>query len=857
MNLYQRFNTAVCVAVFLAIIAYCAAEQTAAMGLVAIPATFAGWYSMRATGRQSRRKGKEQGGGGGGGALMLPKGMVNLLVLLAVVHAGAQATIFRTQSTLLVSDLTQFLVHIQLIKLFDRRTHRDDAQLLGLSVFIVIGAMLTSNALLLGLILIAYTPIAVLAAMLLQIAAGQPRRAVLAGDQTKPSPARAERKRRARAVRHLRRVAVSSVVLACAMAAVVFVLTPRNLGQRFFGRFGVVGSGASPIGFSDGIALGRTSGRLTESEEVVMEVVLKDASGAPLEDPAGLRGPLHLRGSTLGVYRGGGVWDRGYNGRNSAGYDVPAGALTQVAPLEDDFSPLSPNAIRQEITILNAASSGRGGMYLFGAWRPVAIQVDRDLRLRVSRADSSVRCFEPRRGPWRGERSDGERGQEAQEGSAEENADAPPQIQPLAGRLTYLVVSVPDAPGTPISEAEGPLPEWFGRGRFGGDREPEPGVDFSTTPIGGLAREVVSGALRGRELDPENPAGVRLATRAILDEVRSRCVYSLDLLPTPRGKDPIEAFLFENRQGHCEYFAAAMTAMCQSVGIHARIATGYLVSEFDEPSRRYIVRERDAHAWVEVELPSGRWATFDPTPPDALEQLHKADEGVMATIRGWYEALELQWARSIVGFDASTQAGLWKSLAGEDDESDEAGADDGSGGMGWLGRAGATLSAAREWFEGLLPAGFKDRWREGGAAWVSLMLAGVAMFTAGVLWLLRIRRDKGGRASRRVRRLDPELKRLLAGPGGTRMHTRLVRALRRAGLAKPPHRSLAAHAESLDAADPRLAADVARLAQWYERLRFGRVPLTAAEAAQASGLMSTIEERLAKKTNETRAGASV
>src|SRR6185369_12317318 len=73
----------------------------------------------------------------------------------------------------IVSDLSKFLVYIQLIKLFDRRSPRDDAHLLSLSVFIVIGAVLTSNVLGVGLFLLLYTPLAISAAMLLQLSGGQ------------------------------------------------------------------------------------------------------------------------------------------------------------------------------------------------------------------------------------------------------------------------------------------------------------------------------------------------------------------------------------------------------------------------------------------------------------------------------------------------------------------------------------------------------------------------------------------------------------------------------------------------------------------------------------------------------------
>jgi transglutaminase-like putative cysteine protease len=61
-----------------------------------------------------------------------------------------------------------------------------------------------------------------------------------------------------------------------------------------------------------------------------------------------------------------------------------------------------------------------------------------------------------------------------------------------------------------------------------------------------------------------------------------------------------------------------MVALCRSVGINARMVAGYLAAEFDASTGRYIVRESNAHAWVEAELGTDRWRRYDPTPPATL-----------------------------------------------------------------------------------------------------------------------------------------------------------------------------------------------------------------------------------------------
>ena len=82
--------------------------------------------------------------------------------------------------------------------------------------------------------------------------------------------------------------------------------------------------------------------------------------------------------------------------------------------------------------------------------------------------------------------------------------------------------------------------------------------------------------------------------------------------------DPIAQFLFERRQGHCEYFASAMAVMLRTVGIPSRLVNGFRGGEFNDLTGSYIVRARDAHSWVEAYFPGSGWITFDPTPADAL-----------------------------------------------------------------------------------------------------------------------------------------------------------------------------------------------------------------------------------------------
>ncbi len=90
--------------------------------------------------------------------------------------------------------------------------------------------------------------------------------------------------------------------------------------------------------------------------------------------------------------------------------------------------------------------------------------------------------------------------------------------------------------------------------------------------------------------------------------------YTLQLPPVPAGRDPVDWFLFDVKTGYCEQFATAETLMLRSLGIPARLVTGYGPGEYDSVLNQSVVRERDAHAWVEVFFGNHGWVPVDPTP---------------------------------------------------------------------------------------------------------------------------------------------------------------------------------------------------------------------------------------------------
>ncbi|MGH9645490.1 MAG: transglutaminaseTgpA domain-containing protein, partial [Bryobacteraceae bacterium] len=85
--------------------------------------------------------------------------------------------------------------------------------------------------------------------------------------------------------------------------------------------------------------------------------------------------------------------------------------------------------------------------------------------------------------------------------------------------------------------------------------------------------------------------------RALERRLRHDYGYTLELLPAPVA-DPLATFLFARKKGHCEYFASAMAVMLRTLGIPARVVTGFLGGVYNPMTGWQVVRASDAHSWV-------------------------------------------------------------------------------------------------------------------------------------------------------------------------------------------------------------------------------------------------------------------
>ncbi len=405
----------------------------------------------------------------------------------------------------------------------------------------------------------------------------------------------------------LRRLQWSIGVSVFVIGSGVFLFLPRELGAEAFGQWGGASLGQS-TGFSDEVTLGQP-GLVSESPTPVMDVVMLGRSGeniGSLEYP-----PVYLRGAVLEEYDNGRwkAWSgRGRRARVLADF-VPSGG--SIRPW---ISP-RPNAWTTElrITIRNAR---RGMTPLFTAWEP----------LEVSPIGSGrFISFNT----WLGT----------------------VQADQARGRLEY-VVRLSDPTLRPLEI----LP--------GAERAE---VDVSGIPDGvrSYARDVVTRA----SIDPD-PATRSLredvfAVRALTNHLKNQFTYTLEDQPIPPGRDATEWFLNDRKTGHCEYFASALAMMCRSVGIDARVVTGYVMSDFNEVTRQYIVRESSAHAWVEARVTPDTWLTFDATPSEEFHAIHQPEPSLTRSVMNIFETIEYAWVTGVVAYNSESRASVFGPLSSD------------------------------------------------------------------------------------------------------------------------------------------------------------------------------------------------
>ena len=134
--------------------------------------------------------------------------------------------------------------------------------------------------------------------------------------------------------------------------------------------------------------------------------------------------------------------------------------------------------------------------------------------------------------------------------------------------------------------------------------------------------------------------------------------YDLEVSAPPEGQDVADYFLFDLKRGYCDYYATAMVVLARSSGIPARFVSGYSPGSYDAPNPRYIVRELNAHSWVEIYFPEIGWVEFEPTasqpeierlPGDLPMPISTDEESTASALLNRYRfKVTLLWASPII-----------------------------------------------------------------------------------------------------------------------------------------------------------------------------------------------------------------
>jgi len=299
----------------------------------------------------------------------------------------------------------------------------------------------------------------------------------------------------------------------------------------------------------------------------------------------------------------------------------------------------------------------------------------------------------------------------------------------------------------------------------------------------------------------ENSPGAE--ARRIENYLRTHFGYTLELPPVEPA-DPLSFFLFHRKKGHCEYFASAMAVMLRTLGIPARMVTGFQSGVYNPISGSQLIRTSDAHSWVEAWLPQRGWTTFDPTPPDP-----NPPQLSWLTRLGFYaDAAEVFWSDWVLNYNLDRQLQL-ASRVGETSR---------HVGLKWYDFS--SLSSVKMW-----PAAVSFAKR-----WGFLLLGVVVLALAGRLF----GRDGWRWWQTRQRVLKVQRGEAQASDA-TLLYQRMLTVLTKRGIEKPLWLTPFEFARVLQ--EPELARLVEDLTSAYNELRFGG-------QAEAAGRIVQLLEQL-------------
>ena len=290
------------------------------------------------------------------------------------------------------------------------------------------------------------------------------------------------------------------------------------------------------------------------------------------------------------------------------------------------------------------------------------------------------------------------------------------------------------------------------------------------------------------------------AVRAVESHLRDNYHYTLEL--KAGGADPLADFLFNVKQGHCEYFATAMAVMLRTQGVATRVVNGFLPGEYNETAGAYTVRQSDAHSWVEVYFAqTNSWVTFDPTPPAGRTSRERT--GLAGLLSKYSEAMELMWFQYVVAYDKQEQRSLVSSVRQQ------------------LSNFGRTSAAKFANLRSAIPQLIRP---------LFLAVSGIAVLLMTIFFTGRVRRYGWQRAFK-VWEKSSE-----ADSISIDFYRRLLKALEKQGIKRELYQT------PLELASAAGMVEATLITNAYNRVRFGSEQLTAADRHALSEILARLEK---------------
>ncbi|TVQ33247.1 MAG: DUF3488 domain-containing protein [Wenzhouxiangella sp.] len=173
-----------------------------------------------------------------------------------------------------------------------------------------------------------------------------------------------------------------------------------------------------------------------------------------------------------------------------------------------------------------------------------------------------------------------------------------------------------------------------------------------------------------RQSFPDDDAGL---AAHVLEWFREE-PFRYSLATAPLGRHNADEFLFDLRDGYCEYYASAFAILMRAANIPSRVVLGYMGGDWQEGGQYLLVRQSDAHAWTELWIDDAGWVRVDPTAAVSPERIdygargaireprHALDNEWLRNLRNRLDRAQHTWNRWILGFDAARQQRMLERL---------------------------------------------------------------------------------------------------------------------------------------------------------------------------------------------------